>query len=233
MRYSTILVLGFLAAAAGCDLFNNALEVQNPSNIPASGLETPGNAQLLVNGAVADFECAAGAYVVMGGLITDELRDATQTADRFPYDRRTMASSDRRYAVNTCIGLGVYTPLLGQEGAQVGAGYALETNDWVFPSYREMAIAMMRKVDPIEILHMFRGTWHGGLWDPRWRKAPTRGRWPTPPSTSCWRDGRRRRCGCTAGSRSAPFHCRTDVSVIMPMETPSMRSSPAMVTMCN
>ncbi len=111
MRYSTILVLGFLAAAAGCDLFNNALEVQNPSNIPASGLETPGNAQLLVNGAVADFECAAGAYVVMGGLITDELRDATQTADRFPYDRRTMASSDRRYAVNTCIGLGVYTPL--------------------------------------------------------------------------------------------------------------------------
>src|SRR6266516_3122294 len=111
MRYSTILVLGFLAAAAGCDLFDNALEVQNPSNIPASGLETPGNAQLLVNGAVADFECAAGAYVVMGGLITDELRDATQTADRFPYDRRTMASSDRRYAVNTCIGLGVYTPL--------------------------------------------------------------------------------------------------------------------------
>ena len=99
MRYSTILVLGFLAAAAGCDLFNNALEVQNPSNIPASGLETPGNAQLLVNGAVADFECAAGAYVVMGGLITDELLDATQTADRFPYDRRTMASSDRRYAV--------------------------------------------------------------------------------------------------------------------------------------
>jgi len=111
MRYSTILVLGFLAAAAGCDLFNNALEVQNPSNIPASGLETPGNAQLLVNGAVADFECAAGAYVVMGGLITDELRAATQPADRFPYDRRTMASSDRRYAVNTCIGLGVYTPL--------------------------------------------------------------------------------------------------------------------------
>src|SRR6266516_7092400 len=110
MRYSTILVLGLLPAA-GCDLFDNALEVQNPSNIPASVLETPDNAQLLANGAIADFECAAGSYAVMGGLITDELLDATQTADRFPYDRRTMTSSDGRYAVNDCIGLGVYTPL--------------------------------------------------------------------------------------------------------------------------
>lgn len=63
--------------------------------------------------------------------------------------------------------LGVYTPCLGQEGAQVGAGYALDAGDWVFPSYRELAIAMMRKIDPAHILHMFRGTWHGGLWDPR------------------------------------------------------------------
>src|SRR6266571_7309328 len=110
MRPFTILILGLLATA-GCDLFNNALEVQNPSNIPAGGLEVPSNAQLLTNGVIADFECAAGAYVVMGGLITDELIDATQTADRFPYERRTMTSSDTRYAVNTCIGLGVYTPL--------------------------------------------------------------------------------------------------------------------------
>lgn len=111
MKYSAIVVLGLLAAAGGCDLFNNALEVQNPSTVPASGIETPGNAQLLVNSAIADFECAAGAYVVMGGEITDELIDATQTADRYPYERRNMASSDPRYAVNSCIGLGVYTPL--------------------------------------------------------------------------------------------------------------------------
>jgi len=111
MRYSTILVLGVLVTATACDLFNNALEVQSPSTVPSSTLEVPGNAQLLANGAVADFECAAGSYVVMGGLVTDELLDATQTADRFPYDRRTMTSSDLRYALNTCIGLGVYTPL--------------------------------------------------------------------------------------------------------------------------
>ncbi len=111
MRYATIAGLALLAAATGCDLFNNALEVQNPSSIPASGFEIPANAQVLANGAIADFECAAGSYVVMGALITDEFLDATQTADRYPYERRTMTSSDGRYAVNTCIGLGVYTPL--------------------------------------------------------------------------------------------------------------------------
>ena len=111
MRHTAIVVLVGLVTATGCDLFNNALEVQHPSDIPANGLEVPSNARLLVNGAIGDFECAAGAYVVMSGLITDELVDATQTADRYPYELRTMLSSDRRYAVNDCVGLGVYSPL--------------------------------------------------------------------------------------------------------------------------
>ncbi|PYO82437.1 MAG: hypothetical protein DMD65_08810 [Gemmatimonadetes bacterium] len=111
MRYPAILALGLLGGTAGCDLFDNALEVQSPSTIPAGTLEIPANAQLLANGAIADFECAVGSYAVMGGEITDELIDATQTADRYPYERRTMTSSDTRYAVNSCVGLGVYTPL--------------------------------------------------------------------------------------------------------------------------
>ncbi len=110
MRYRAMLIVGLLATG-GCDLFNHALEVQSPGSIPASGLETPANAKLLVSGAIADFECAAGSYAVMNGLISDELIDATQTADRYPYERRNMVSSDARYAVNSCIGLGVYTPL--------------------------------------------------------------------------------------------------------------------------
>jgi len=63
--------------------------------------------------------------------------------------------------------LGVYTPELGQEGAQVGAAYALEPQDWIFPSYRELGFAMLRGVQPSHILHLFRGTWHGGLFDYR------------------------------------------------------------------
>ncbi len=85
MRHTAMVVLVGLVAA-GCDLFNNALQVQTPSNIPAGSLEVPANAGLLVNSAIGDFECAAGAYAAMSGLITDELKDATQTADRYPYE---------------------------------------------------------------------------------------------------------------------------------------------------
>ncbi|MBA3621844.1 MAG: pyruvate dehydrogenase (acetyl-transferring) E1 component subunit alpha, partial [Euzebyales bacterium] len=55
--------------------------------------------------------------------------------------------------------LGVYASLLGQEAAQVGSAYALDDQDWVFPSYREMGAALVRGVDPGSILHLFRGTW--------------------------------------------------------------------------
>jgi pyruvate dehydrogenase E1 component alpha subunit len=55
--------------------------------------------------------------------------------------------------------LGVYASLLGQEAAQVGSAFALDERDWVFPSYREMGAALVRGVDPADILHLFRGTW--------------------------------------------------------------------------
>jgi 2-oxoisovalerate dehydrogenase E1 component alpha subunit len=55
--------------------------------------------------------------------------------------------------------LALYASLLGQEAAQVGAAYALDEQDWVFPSYRELGAALVRGVDPVRILHLFRGTW--------------------------------------------------------------------------
>ena len=57
--------------------------------------------------------------------------------------------------------LGVWASLLGQEAAQVGTAYALGPSDWVFPSYRELACAMVRGLEPEAILHQFRGTWLG------------------------------------------------------------------------
>ena len=78
--------------------------------------------------------------------------------------------------------LGVYTPSLGQEGAQVGAAYALDQQDWIFPSYRELGFAMLRGIRPSHILHLFRGTWHGGLYDYReHRFAP----YSVPIATQC------------------------------------------------
>ncbi|WAX58384.1 pyruvate dehydrogenase (acetyl-transferring) E1 component subunit alpha [Jatrophihabitans cynanchi] len=67
--------------------------------------------------------------------------------------------------------LAVYTSCLGQEGAQVGSAYALRRDDWIFPSYREHAVARVRDVDPVRLLHHSRGTWVSAH-DPReWRFA--------------------------------------------------------------
>ncbi|MCX4554398.1 pyruvate dehydrogenase (acetyl-transferring) E1 component subunit alpha (plasmid) [Streptomyces sp. NBC_01387] len=61
--------------------------------------------------------------------------------------------------------LGLWPSLLGQEAAQIGAGRALRDDDYVFPSYRDHAIALCRDVDPLHLLRMFRGVSNGG-WDP-------------------------------------------------------------------
>jgi hypothetical protein len=111
-RFTLVVVaaLALVGVAAACD-DSSLLEVEAPSRIPARNLEDPVNAPILLNGAIADFECAFGAYTVVGGLIGEELDDATQTADRYPYDRRTITSADIRYQTSECDAIGVYTPL--------------------------------------------------------------------------------------------------------------------------
>ncbi|AEH11719.1 3-methyl-2-oxobutanoate dehydrogenase (2-methylpropanoyl-transferring) [Candidatus Protofrankia datiscae] len=60
--------------------------------------------------------------------------------------------------------LGLWASLRGQEAAQVGSARALRTDDMVFPTYREHAVAWCRGVDPLDVLGLFRGVAHGG-WD--------------------------------------------------------------------
>jgi starch-binding outer membrane protein, SusD/RagB family len=97
--------------AAACNELDNALNVDTPKQIPADGLAVPKNAALLVNGAIGDFECAYGSYVALSALLSHEMVDATQTADRWPYDRRDVRSDDARYGVDDCTALGVYEPI--------------------------------------------------------------------------------------------------------------------------
>jgi 2-oxoisovalerate dehydrogenase E1 component alpha subunit len=61
--------------------------------------------------------------------------------------------------------LGMWLQCWGQEAAQVGSIHALDPADYVFPSYREHAAAMVRGVKPSELLSQWRGTTHAG-WDP-------------------------------------------------------------------
>jgi hypothetical protein len=122
-----VLALLLLALfATGCDL-DNLLDVEPASRIPADQLDKPASATLLVNGVVGDFECAFGAYVVVSGMIGEELMDATQTADRWPYERRSIQSNDRRYGEFACTALGVYTPLSTTRWAAENALAKLKT----------------------------------------------------------------------------------------------------------
>jgi pyruvate dehydrogenase E1 component alpha subunit len=59
-----------------------------------------------------------------------------------------------------------YPGFEGQEAAQVGAAFALGTDDMVFPTFRELAMALVRGVDPVAYLRYHRGTWHGAPYDP-------------------------------------------------------------------
>lgn len=100
--------------AIGCKSLENPLDVEGSSRIPATAVETPANAQLLVDGAVADFECAFAAYVVQSATVGEEFIYAQQTADRVPADRRNVLTTDTRYVGNStsgCINLGIYSPL--------------------------------------------------------------------------------------------------------------------------
>jgi len=61
--------------------------------------------------------------------------------------------------------LALWAPLQGQEAAQVGSARALRDDDFVVPSYREHGVAYCRGVDPVDLLHLWRGTALSG-WDP-------------------------------------------------------------------
>jgi hypothetical protein len=112
-----------LLASVGCSSLDRVLAVELVDRVPALPLESsPANAQLFVDGAIGDFECAFGAYVVLGGLIGDELAESRSIAERKPFDQRTHTSTDRRYAVARCDQLGVYTPL---QTARVSAERAI------------------------------------------------------------------------------------------------------------
>src|SRR6185503_6275974 len=97
-------------ALAGCDL-GKALNVAPADRVPSVDLENPANAALLVAGAAADFDCAFNSYVAVGALVTQEFVDALQTADRWPYNQRTITPANARYSQNGCTALGIYAPL--------------------------------------------------------------------------------------------------------------------------
>jgi len=61
--------------------------------------------------------------------------------------------------------MAVYPSSHGQEACQVAAALCLSDGDWMFPTYRDAVAVMTRDVDPVQVMTIFRGDWHGG-YDP-------------------------------------------------------------------
>ena len=61
--------------------------------------------------------------------------------------------------------VGTYAIFWNHEAMQVGATYALERDDWIFPSYRESAIGLLRGMPAATILSWWRGH-PAGWWNP-------------------------------------------------------------------
>ena len=77
------------------------LEQQNPGQLDASGIYEPKNAQLLVNGVIADFECAFSRYAFGSALFSDELTNSFAGSNNIDYDRRTL-QSNQPYGTGAC-----------------------------------------------------------------------------------------------------------------------------------
>lgn len=106
--------LGLIVTVAACDS-NRLLSVATPNNVAVAIINDPANAQLMVNSAITDFECAFASAVLVEGIISDELSDAQLGAAGWPYDRRDAnTATNGIYGANGCNSAqnpGIYTPL--------------------------------------------------------------------------------------------------------------------------
>ena len=70
--------------------------------------------------------------------------------------------------------VGTYPLYWGEEGTQAGALYACNETDWIFPSYRQCAVGILRGIPASMVLAWVRGLGGKyGFWNPReFRTAP-------------------------------------------------------------
>src|SRR5262245_11772423 len=61
--------------------------------------------------------------------------------------------------------IGTYAIFWNHEAMQAGAVHALDDEDWIFPSYRESAIGLLRGIPAATVLHWWRGH-PAGWWNP-------------------------------------------------------------------
>ena len=87
------------------------LQVDLPTKVAAENLDNPSVAEVLVNSAIGEFECAFSQFVAASGQLTDELRHSSGWLVMTEWDHRKIGQ-DRDVALcNGNFGYGVFTPM--------------------------------------------------------------------------------------------------------------------------
>src|ERR671938_1052893 len=98
----------------------------------------------------------------------DTIPDGLSESDLLELYRRMvlLRTYDERSVVYHRQGrIGTYAIFWNHEAIQAGATFALTDDDWIFPSYREAAIGLVRGMPPATVLQWWRGH-PSGWWNP-------------------------------------------------------------------
>src|SRR5258705_1566820 len=106
MRSRTIHHAAYALAFGALAACHGILDVQQPTRVPEATLNDPALATVLVQGAVADFECAYANYVAATGLLTDELIDSTGWIAITMWDQRRILPDNGNLGTGDCNALG-------------------------------------------------------------------------------------------------------------------------------
>jgi len=80
---------------------------------------------------------------VVDGAEVPDIDDETMV-EMYRHMRLARHFDERAVSLQRQGRMGTYPPLSGQEAAQVGSAYALDSEDWAFPSYREHGAGFVR-----------------------------------------------------------------------------------------
>jgi pyruvate dehydrogenase E1 component alpha subunit len=120
-------------------------------------------------GALASTEAQPRRVIGDGGAVPDRDVDGLGPDDLLGLYRQLvlLRTYDERSLVYHRQGrIGTYAIFWGHEAMQAGSVRALSAQDWIFPSYRESAIGLLRGMAPATVLAWWRGH-PAGWWDPR------------------------------------------------------------------
>ena len=136
--------------------------MRSPSSSDVADLESAAMSQVLpaergLRRVIGDGESVPDGEVA--GLTADDLLSLYR-------DLVLLRTYDERSVVYHRQGrIGTYAIFWNHEAMQAGSVFALREHDWIFPSYRESAIGLLRGIPVSTVLHWWRGH-PAGWWNP-------------------------------------------------------------------